>query len=165
MKSPVVKRSIVIAGHKTSVSLEDAFWQGLKDIATSRQMTLSEWSAASIPIASTAISRRRYGYSCSITIRPGPVGLHREPTATTVSRADADQRRLVAFCGKRSSKPGIGDMGSQWHASDRIPIAPTPHTQTTLAGPGALPQSSRAWHFPQMCLRPSGNRAPSRHCS
>ena len=29
MKSPVVKRSIVIAGHKTSVSLEDAFWRGL----------------------------------------------------------------------------------------------------------------------------------------
>jgi hypothetical protein len=28
MKSPVVKRSIVIAGHKTSVSLEDAFWKG-----------------------------------------------------------------------------------------------------------------------------------------
>ncbi len=42
MKSPVVKRSVVIAGHKTSVSLEDAFWQGLKDIAASRQMTLSE---------------------------------------------------------------------------------------------------------------------------
>jgi predicted DNA-binding ribbon-helix-helix protein len=42
MKSPVVKRSIVIAGHKTSVSLEDAFWSGLKDIATSRTMTLSE---------------------------------------------------------------------------------------------------------------------------
>ena len=33
MKSPVVKRSIVLAGHKTSVSLEDAFWEGLKDIA------------------------------------------------------------------------------------------------------------------------------------
>ncbi len=42
MKSPVVKRSIVIAGHKTSVSLEDAFWQGLKDIAATRDMTLSE---------------------------------------------------------------------------------------------------------------------------
>ena len=42
MKSPVVKRSIVIAGHKTSVSLEDAFWQGLKDIATNRRMTLSD---------------------------------------------------------------------------------------------------------------------------
>src|SRR6185436_4475187 len=42
MKSPVVKRSIVITGHKTSVSLEDTFWAGLKDIATSRNMTLSE---------------------------------------------------------------------------------------------------------------------------
>jgi predicted DNA-binding ribbon-helix-helix protein len=46
MKSPVVKRSIVIASHKTSVSLEDAFWKGLKDIATSRDMTLSEMVAA-----------------------------------------------------------------------------------------------------------------------
>jgi predicted DNA-binding ribbon-helix-helix protein len=46
MKSPVVKRSIVIAGHKTSVSLEDAFWKGLKDIAGSRDMTLSELVAA-----------------------------------------------------------------------------------------------------------------------
>jgi len=42
MKSPVIKRSIVIAGHKTSVSLEDAFWKGLKDIAVSRHMTLSD---------------------------------------------------------------------------------------------------------------------------
>lgn len=42
MKSPVVKRSIVVAGHKTSVSLEDAFWQGLKDIANDREMTLSD---------------------------------------------------------------------------------------------------------------------------
>jgi len=42
MKSPIVKRSVVLAGHKTSVSLEDAFWQGLKDIATSRRTTLSD---------------------------------------------------------------------------------------------------------------------------
>lgn len=42
MKSPVVKRSIVIAGHKTSVSLEDAFWRGLKDIAVARHVTLSD---------------------------------------------------------------------------------------------------------------------------
>ena len=45
MKSPVIKRSIVIAGHKTSVSLEDAFWRGLKDIASSQDMTLSEMVA------------------------------------------------------------------------------------------------------------------------
>jgi predicted DNA-binding ribbon-helix-helix protein len=42
MKSLVVKRSIVIAGHKTSVSLEDAFWTGLKEIAGARNATLSE---------------------------------------------------------------------------------------------------------------------------
>jgi predicted DNA-binding ribbon-helix-helix protein len=41
MKSSVVKRSIVVAGHKTSVSLEDAFWGGLKEIAGGRDMTLS----------------------------------------------------------------------------------------------------------------------------
>ena len=42
MKSPIVKRSVVLAGDKTSVSLEDAFWLGLKDVATSRRMTLSD---------------------------------------------------------------------------------------------------------------------------
>ena len=42
MKSPVIKRSIVVAGHKTSVSLEDAFWKGLKEIADDRDLTLSE---------------------------------------------------------------------------------------------------------------------------
>jgi predicted DNA-binding ribbon-helix-helix protein len=40
-KSPVVKRSIVLAGHKTSVSLEDEFWKGLKEIAGMRLMNLS----------------------------------------------------------------------------------------------------------------------------
>jgi predicted DNA-binding ribbon-helix-helix protein len=42
MKSHVVKRSIVIAGHKTSVSLEDPFWNALKGIATHRDTTLSD---------------------------------------------------------------------------------------------------------------------------
>ena len=42
MKSSVVKRSIVLGGHKTSVSLEDAFWTDLKDIAHFQRVTLSE---------------------------------------------------------------------------------------------------------------------------
>ena len=41
MKSPVVKRSIVLHGHKTSVSLEDEFWKGLKEVADKRLITLS----------------------------------------------------------------------------------------------------------------------------
>ena len=42
MKSPVSKRSVVIAGHKTSVSLEDEFWNSLKQIARARGMTVAE---------------------------------------------------------------------------------------------------------------------------
>ena len=42
MISSVVKRSIVIGGHKTSVSLEDLFWTELRKIAHARQVTLSK---------------------------------------------------------------------------------------------------------------------------
>ena len=42
MKSLVAKRSIVIDGHKTSVSLEDAFWRDLKNIAHTQQASLGE---------------------------------------------------------------------------------------------------------------------------
>jgi predicted DNA-binding ribbon-helix-helix protein len=42
MKSLVVKRSVVIAGHKTSVSIEEAFWRSLKEIAGARSMGLSD---------------------------------------------------------------------------------------------------------------------------
>ena len=42
MKSPVVKRSVVVGGHKTSVSLEEPFWSSLKEISGQRGMTLSE---------------------------------------------------------------------------------------------------------------------------
>ena len=42
MKSPVVKRSIVVAGHKTSVSLEEAFWNSMKEISRERAVTLSD---------------------------------------------------------------------------------------------------------------------------
>jgi predicted DNA-binding ribbon-helix-helix protein len=46
MKSQVVKRSVVIAEHKTSVSLEDAFWVALKDIAAARKMPVAQLVAA-----------------------------------------------------------------------------------------------------------------------
>jgi len=61
MKSPVVKRSIVIAGHKTSVSLEDAFWTCLKEIAGTRELTLSDLVAS--------IDTDRHGGNLSSAIR------------------------------------------------------------------------------------------------
>jgi predicted DNA-binding ribbon-helix-helix protein len=42
LKSRVVKRSLVVGGHKTSVSLEDAFWYELRAIAQRRHMHLSQ---------------------------------------------------------------------------------------------------------------------------
>ena len=46
MKSQIVKRSLVVAGHKTSVSLEEAFWIGLREIAEERRVTLSDLAGA-----------------------------------------------------------------------------------------------------------------------
>ncbi len=37
----VIKRSLMIAGHRTSISLEDVFWNGLKQIAGQKQMSLA----------------------------------------------------------------------------------------------------------------------------
>jgi len=46
MKSAVTKRSIMLDGHKTSVSLEDAFWTELKEIARLQGVTVSSLVAA-----------------------------------------------------------------------------------------------------------------------
>ena len=42
----VPKRAVTIAGRKTGVTLEDAFWKALKEIASGRNMTASELVAA-----------------------------------------------------------------------------------------------------------------------
>jgi predicted DNA-binding ribbon-helix-helix protein len=57
----VVKRSIVIDGHRTSVSLEDEFWAAMKAIAAQRRMTLAELVAA--------IDRKRGDGNLSSAIR------------------------------------------------------------------------------------------------
>jgi predicted DNA-binding ribbon-helix-helix protein len=42
MKSVIAKRSVVINGHKTSISLEDVFWSEVKAIAAERNLSLRE---------------------------------------------------------------------------------------------------------------------------
>lgn len=42
MDDTVRKRSVTIAGHRTSFSLEDAFWQELVGIAERRDITMAE---------------------------------------------------------------------------------------------------------------------------
>lgn len=38
----IVKHSLSIAGHRTSISLEEAFWRALKDIAETRGLSLAQ---------------------------------------------------------------------------------------------------------------------------
>lgn len=37
----VVKRSLTVAGHRTSISLEDAFWTALKAVAARRALSVA----------------------------------------------------------------------------------------------------------------------------
>ena len=60
--SAVVKRSIVIAGHKTSISLEDAFWKALRQIAEARSVTLSAL------VSQIDNERRHDNLSCAIRL-------------------------------------------------------------------------------------------------
>jgi predicted DNA-binding ribbon-helix-helix protein len=62
MKSSVIKRSIVIDGHKTSVSLEDAFWNDLKEIAHAQRAPLSEL------VAKIDVARRQGNLSSAIRL-------------------------------------------------------------------------------------------------
>ena len=99
MKSLVVKRSVVVAGHKTSVSLEDAFWKSLKEIATSGDMTLSGLIAA-------IDSGRRHG-NLSSAIRLFVLGFYREQL---LDRHDVRDKReaielLISGSPRKSSKP------------------------------------------------------------
>jgi predicted DNA-binding ribbon-helix-helix protein len=61
MKSAIMKRSIVVSGRKTSVSLEDAFWTGLREIAKSHKMTLPD-------IVADIASRRYSNLSSAIRL-------------------------------------------------------------------------------------------------
>jgi predicted DNA-binding ribbon-helix-helix protein len=62
MKSAIVKRSIVINGHKTSVSLEDAFWSSLKNIAHTEGVPLSKM------VTEIDRTRERGNLSCAIRL-------------------------------------------------------------------------------------------------
>ena len=102
MKSLVVKRSIVVSGHKTSVSLEDAFWNALKEIAKARGVTLSELVAA--------IDSERQQENLSSTIRLFVLEFYRkqlsekeghiaEDTAPNWERAPAQPTKVLTLVG------------------------------------------------------------------
>jgi len=91
MKSPVAKRSVVIGGRKTSVSLEEPFWSILKEICAHRGITLNQLVSA--------IDTNRQQGNLSSAIRlfvldhfrsrvVGPTGLKVLPESSLVKTAD-----------------------------------------------------------------------------
>jgi predicted DNA-binding ribbon-helix-helix protein len=62
MKAVVVKRSIILRGRKTSISLEDPFWVELKTIASARALTRAE-------LISTVDQARNEGSNLSSALR------------------------------------------------------------------------------------------------
>ncbi len=87
MKSLVVKRSVVVADHKTSVSIEDAFWNGLKEIARERNITLSE-------LVEAIDSERRHG-NLSSAIRLFVLDFYRNQLADVQAGPDGAKVNLA----------------------------------------------------------------------
>jgi predicted DNA-binding ribbon-helix-helix protein len=87
MKSPVVKRSVVVADHKTSVSVEDAFWNGLKEIARGRNISLSE-------LVETIDSERRHD-NLSSAIRLFVLDFYRNQVADVQAEPDGAKADLA----------------------------------------------------------------------
>jgi len=69
-KSLVIKRSVVVGTHKTSVSLEDDFWDALKEIAARHRVTLSD-------LVGSIDSQRQHG-NLSSTVRLFVLNHYRE---------------------------------------------------------------------------------------
>jgi predicted DNA-binding ribbon-helix-helix protein len=88
MKSRVVKRSIVIAGHKTSVSLEDGFWKSLKEIASERHMTLSD-------VVASIDTDRQHG-NLSSAIRLFVLDFYRDRLASNKDGRDGTRDTITA---------------------------------------------------------------------
>jgi predicted DNA-binding ribbon-helix-helix protein len=81
MKSSVVKHSALIAGRRTSISLEDAFWESLKEIARARRETLTQLI--------TAIDADRKHANLSSAIRLFVLGFYRDQVVDQIAEGSA----------------------------------------------------------------------------
>jgi predicted DNA-binding ribbon-helix-helix protein len=68
MKSAIIKRSITISGHKTSLSLEDAFWECLQQIAKVRDQNVHRLVTRSTKIGIAATCRQPFASLCLASI-------------------------------------------------------------------------------------------------
>ena len=87
MKSHIMKRSIVLEGHRTSVSLEDAFWDALKDIAKWKRKTVTELVRS--------INLDRQHANLSSALRLFVLDYYQMPSARVNGTSSADRATLT----------------------------------------------------------------------
>jgi predicted DNA-binding ribbon-helix-helix protein len=79
-KRSTIKRSVVVASHKTSISLEDEFWKGLKEIAAERDESVSH-------LIAVIDTDRQNAANLSSAIRLFVLGFYRDHYAKYHSRS------------------------------------------------------------------------------
>jgi predicted DNA-binding ribbon-helix-helix protein len=83
VKSSVVKHSVSVGRHRTSVSLENEFWSALKEIAAHRKMSLAA-------LIRNIQANQQHGNLCS-AIRLFVIGFYRDQSATDIALEDKAQ--------------------------------------------------------------------------
>src|SRR5262245_29261363 len=121
MRSSVIKRSIMIAGRKTSVSLENAFWESLKNIAQQRKMSLGELVGQ--------IDAERHQGNLSSAIRLFVLNLFRDLRAEQQKR-DRTRQVLVKCLGGLEVEHEVESVGGARLASSgvQLPVDYPPKT-------------------------------------
>ena len=80
MRSGIRKRNVVLSGRKTSVSVEDEFWRGLKEIAFARNTKLG--------VLVSEIDSTRQHANLSSAIRLFVLNFYQTRLGTQISLAD-----------------------------------------------------------------------------
>jgi|GEM_PF-364920 len=111
--SSVVKRSVIRNGHKSSISLEDQFWDALREIADHEHMAISAL-VATIDHGRTTNNLLRSGSLCSIISGAAIAPSRRLPPQPKISHDEGSRRPPHVFCGdicrlsgKRSHRPPV----------------------------------------------------------
>jgi predicted DNA-binding ribbon-helix-helix protein len=148
MKSAVVKRSVIVGGHKTSISLEDAFWGALKEIAQAKGSTVTQ------TVSQIDETRQQGNLSSAIRLfvlghvrngTNGPAGLDAYDASAALAGCSANFDAFSSHdrvctshpvCSNRADSPRAGDL----RVGNGSPVA----SRTRIARTSKLPCSCRS---------------------
>jgi ribbon-helix-helix protein len=148
MRSSIMKRSVVIAGHKTSVSLEDDFWSMLKEIADQRGTSLKELIATIKAHLRQGRSRASHE-SVSLPLMPRvlPRGYRPKP----------DHRRVLALLA--TSRDGLSETALLKHGCTAEQISDLVQQGLATMSMQRIPMGNRIIEVARVRITEDGRRA------